>query len=69
MGEATVIIDGVPQESPDTSMRLGDEKEEFKAAAQRDGFKKLASWMKWLARRRIQEQAASRPRTEEQTEQ
>jgi hypothetical protein len=61
MDASTIIIDGVPQEGPDTSMRLGAEKDDFKAAAERDGFKNLATWMKWLARLRIQEQNRAAP--------
>jgi hypothetical protein len=59
MGSSAGLMDDVAQEGPDTSMRLGDEKEDFKAAAKRDGFKSLATWMKWLARKRIQEQNPS----------
>lgn len=41
------------RQKPNFQMRLGDEKESWVAAAKRDGFSKLATWIKWLVQNHI----------------
>jgi len=33
---------------PDFRIRLGEKKDEWIAAARRDGFEKLGTWIKWV---------------------